>query len=463
MHKQIEREGFRLNYAIIKQYNNFVLRQFYKRFEVVGYEENMVFGSPLIMAGNHQNALIDALNMVGTTRVNRQPTFITRSDVFGNMMTPILYSWKMLPIYRERDNMPIEERMRKNEEIFGVTVRRLSLNESVLIFPEGNHNRKLRIRALQKGFARMAFKAEEQNDFKLGTLVVPVGLNYSDHLKFQGDMLINIGEPIPVANYIELYKEKPGKALIAIRNDLRTAMRKTVLDIRNDEYYDLIKDLAKMAGPELAQKQHGTGFSLRQQFDLSKQVIAGMDEKIAREDADLPELQAQMLEYQETLKELRIRDHTVLTAPNSLIGQFFQAILLLLGLPLHLYGVINNYLPYKLAEQLAVKNFKDDHFHTSIMMASSMVIYPLFAFLQTGIVWGVLGDWKIALAYLVSVPFSGKFSIFYSEQVKKWWSRVKFNSLLRKKNLQALKIRDLRKKFTQLAESLTTKRKKVTT
>lgn len=463
MHKQIEREGFRLNYAIIKQYNNFILRQFYKRFEVVGYEENMVYGVPIIMAGNHQNALIDALNMVGATRINRQPTFITRSDVFGHFMTPILYSWKMLPIYRERDNMPLEERLKKNDEIFDITVRRLSLNESVLIFPEGNHNRKLRIRNLQKGFARMAFKAEEQNDFNLGTLVVPVGLNYSDHLKFQGDMLINIGEPIPVADYIEKYKENPGKALIAIRNDLRTAMRKTVIDIRNDEYYDLIKNLIEMTAPELAREEHGPGFTLSQQFQISKRIIAEMDQKIEREDADLPELKEHMQGYQQTLKDLKIRDHTVLNAPNSFVGQILQALLLLMGLPLHLFGVLSNYLPYKLAEQLAVKNFKDDHFHTSIMMASSMIIYPLFAFINTGIVWGIFGDWRIALGYLISIPFSGKFAIYYSEQVKKWWSRVKFNSLLRKKDQQALKIKDLRKDFSKLAKSLTTKREKVTT
>lgn len=463
MHKQIEKEGFRVNYAIVKQYNNFVLRQFYKRFEVVGYEENMVYGVPLILAGNHQNALIDALNMVGATRVNRQPTFITRSDVFGHFMTPILYSWKMLPIYRERDNMPVEERFKKNEEIFDVTVGRLSLNESVLIFPEGNHNRKLRIRNLQKGFARMAFKAEEQNDFKLGTLVVPMGLNYSDHLKFQGDMLINIGKPIPVENYIEQYKVNPGKALIAIRNDLRKAMRETVIDIRNDEYYDLIKGLSEIASPELAAEKHGPGFSLRQKFDISKQIIAGMDEKIERADADLPEWKENMQKYLESLKELKIRDHTVSKAPQSLLGQLIQAILLLLGLPFHLYGVLCNYLPYKLAEQLAVRNFKDDHFHTSIMMASSMVIYPLFAFLQTGIVWGIFGDWQIALGYLFSIPFSGKFAIYYSEQIKKWWSRVKFNSLLRKKDQQALKIKDLRNDFAKLAKSLTTKREKVTT
>lgn len=309
----------------------------------------------------------------------------------------------------------------------------------------------------------MAFKAEEQNDFKLGTLVVPMGLNYSDHLKFQADMLIICGEPIPVANYIDLYKENPGKALISIRNDLRNAMRETVLDIRNEEYYDLIKALAEMLSYEYVQEYHGSGFSLHQKFLLSKQVIAAMEEKIAQEDADLPALKEQMQTYQAALKKWRIRDHTVLHAPHSLFMQFIQGLLLVLGAPLHIYGVINNYLPYKLAEQLAIKNFKDDHFHTSIMMASSMLIYPFFAFLQSSIVWAVSGDWRIALAYLISVPFSGKFAIYFSEQVKKWWSRIKFNSLLRKKDEQALKIRDLRNRFSKLGKSLTRKREKVTT
>lgn len=463
MHKQIAREGFRRNYAVVKGYNNFILRQFYSRFEVQDYDKNMVPGAPIIMAGNHQNALIDALNMVGSTKINRQPTFITRSDVFGHALTGALYSLKLLPIYRERDNMPIEERIKKNEEIFNITVHRLSLKECVLIFPEGNHNRKLRIRNLQKGFARMAFKAEEENNFELGTLIVPMGLNYRDHLKFHSDFLIIYGEPIPVANYIEQYKENPGKALITIRNDLRAAMRKIVWDIQNDEYYELIRDFTRIAAPELAKKEHGSNFRLLDQFHIGKDIIAALEAKAKEEDTKLPELKTQMEEYQASLKELKIRDHTVLNGPYSFGDRLMHCLGLIISSPLFLIGLIFNYIPYKLAEQIAIKNFKDDHFHTSIMMVSSMVLYPLIYLIQAGLVWGISGDWPIALAALIGMPFAGKFAIYFSEQVKKCWSKIKFTSLYKKGNKQALKIKDLRKSFSKIAESMTTKREKVTT
>ncbi|MEM6803576.1 MAG: 1-acyl-sn-glycerol-3-phosphate acyltransferase [Bacteroidota bacterium] len=463
MHKQIAREGFRRNYAVVKGYNNFVLRQFYKRFEVVDYEKNMPADTPVIMAGNHQNALIDALNMVGSTKLKHQPTFITRSDVFGHALTGALYSLKMLPIYRERDNMPIEERIKKNGEIFDITVRRLSLKEPVLIFPEGNHNRKLRIRNLQKGFARMAFQAEEQNDFKLGSLIVPMGLNYKDHKKFNSDMLIIYGEPIPVANYISLYKENQSKALITIRNDLRKAMRKLVIDIQNEDYYEFTRHLVRMAGPELAGERLGEKYKLIDRFHIQKEIVAAMDLLIEKEDPDLPRLKSDMETYQAFLKEHKIRDHTVLKGPYGWGEIMGQVLLLLLSSPLYLLGLLSNYLPYKTAEQLAIKNFKDDHFHSSIMMASSMVIYPLFALLQTGLVWGISGNGKIALAFMAAIPFAGKFALYFSEQVKKCWSKIKFNKLLKSGEQQALKIKDLRTKFSKFARKLTTKREKVTT
>ena len=78
----------------------------------------------------------------------------------------------------------------------------------------------------------------------------------------------------------------------------------------------------------------------------------------------------------------------------------------------------------------------------------------LFYLIQFGIVWGLSGTFLIALVYLITLPFSGKFAIGYSERFKKWWARLRYNRLLSAKNPKLLQLIEMRKSLKEMVKDV---------
>jgi hypothetical protein len=124
--------------------------------------------------------------------------FLTRASAFKNPIANfLLRSIKMLPIYRIRDGL---DSISKNQEIFETCFEIFNQNESILIFPEGNHGFPRRVRILSKGFTRIAFGFLDKYPEK-ELWIVPIGLNYSDILKPFEKVTIIYGKPILVNAY----------------------------------------------------------------------------------------------------------------------------------------------------------------------------------------------------------------------------------------------------------------------
>lgn len=445
----MDKGRFSIVYHLVKKYATFGLRRYYRKYQIEGNVTNIEKGVPIIFAPNHQNALIDPINVATSTKRDRQPSFLTRSDVFVPAALPIFNAFKMMPIYRQRDGV---DSLEKNKQIFEECVNRLSHNESFIIFPEGNHGRPRKLRPLKKGAARIAFQAAEKNNFDFSLQIVPVGLNYNQHKKYHNDMLVVFGEPIHLKDYYEQYHENPGKAILQLTKDLRKHTSKYMLHIMNSEHYDTINGLRTILSSDVVTAHSRDLNNLNDHLISQKEIIAVLESKAESDSEALQSLGSKVSEYWDSLKKLRFRDHVIAKGPYSFGMQLIQSIGILLGMPLHLYGVINNYHIYKIAEQVTLKIFKDDHFHSSIMYASSLVLYPLFYLIQFSIVWG-LTDIRIALAYLLTLPFSGEFAIWYSEQAKKWWSRWRYWKMNRSGHPVLMKLKALRQEFAQTVQA----------
>lgn len=440
-------------YETLKKLITFSIRRFYGKVSIDGYRENVPVGEPVIFVGNHQNALIDALNIVCSTGSNHQPSFLTRSDVFTSATGKILYSFKMLPIYRQRDGV---DTLKLNEQIFQECVNRLSKKDSLIIFAEGNHNRQLRIRPLKKGAARIAFMAEEANDMNLGIKFVPVGLNYKDHIKFRSDFYIRFGKPIAISDFYESYQKNPQRTLITITQQLRERMKEEVIHIPNRDHYEAIEGMQRLFAPEMAKKMGLNPAKAKDEFVAAKKIVDILEEKFTEPGEKELAISEKVIFYLDGLKKLRMRDHVFARAPYSPFGLILTALGLLALLPVHLYGVINNYIPYKIPEVLALRLFRDDHFHSSIKAAVATFIFPIFYLLQTAIVWGFT-DWKTALIYLISISLAGRFAIWYSNSVKKWHSRWRFMNLNRKGDQLLSSVRQAREEFIGYLREVTDK------
>ncbi len=206
---------------------------FYFKKILISGTENIPKNKAILFVANHQNALIDPLLLGAVTP--RELNFLTRADIFNKpLIKAILSSVNMLPIYRIKDGLT---NLSKNEEVFQKCYEILDKNGTVLIFPEGNHNIKRRLRVLSKGFTRIIIGSLQKNP-DLEIVVLPIGINYTNAKKFASSVHLVYGEPIPVN------KQHRDAALngasSGLKNEVSEALKKLITHIENLEHHDKI-------------------------------------------------------------------------------------------------------------------------------------------------------------------------------------------------------------------------------
>lgn len=216
-------------YWVLKHIIQLGLHCYHRKIRVYGLE-NIPKDKPVLFLPNHQNALIDVLLIA--VDCNRKPYFLARSDIFGGSMLDILFKYvRMIPIYRIRDG---RSTLSKNDAIFNNCARVLGRGEAIVMFPEGNHSLKRRVRPLSKGFTRVLFRAAELSP-KLDIQIIPVGVNYSNAQKFPSSAAVYFGEPI---SFQKLYdKEDLPESAVRIRNMVAMSLKTLTTHISSEENY----------------------------------------------------------------------------------------------------------------------------------------------------------------------------------------------------------------------------------
>lgn len=235
-----------------------MLQLYFYKIKVEGIE-NIPKGVPLLITPNHQNALIDPL-LVGT-HMPIPIHYLTRSDVFKWWIKSFLNKLNMMPIYRIRDGYA---KLSLNDAVFASCREVFNERGSVLMFPEGNHGKEYFLRPLTKGAARLALQSYEEVAEDL--MILPVGLNYFEHRKPNSVVLIKFGGPVTVADYAQQYKKNPAKGLIAMRDAIAEAMKKTLVIPEETDDYQQKKELM------FQQKNEHLSFSELKALNFSESI-----------------------------------------------------------------------------------------------------------------------------------------------------------------------------------------------
>ena len=142
------------------------------RFYHVGRVGPPIPRGPVLVIANHPNSLMDALVILKVAGRRVRP--LAKAPLFDQaLIGHVLKGLHALPVYRQQDYPGETER---NEDTFRAAIEALGLGEAVLIFPEGVSHSEPRLAPLKTGAARIALRAEQAADWKLGLKVVPVGL-----------------------------------------------------------------------------------------------------------------------------------------------------------------------------------------------------------------------------------------------------------------------------------------------
>ncbi len=411
-----------LKYWLTQRYVNLAYRLYYGRFESVN-RSVIPHNIPVILAPNHQNALMDALVFVYDS--GYQPVFLARADIFkGKWVIRFLTFLNIMPVFRMRDGI---DNVRRNDEVFERSLKvLLNKHNPLCLFPEGNHGDKRRLRPLVKGIFRIALMAQDVYRDQCGVKIIPVGLDYGDYQKFRSSMFVNYGSPIEVSEYYQHWKENPVNALNALRDRLADELKKLMIHISTDEYYNLYMNLRVVYNSSMRNRLGINDASLAARFIADKRMIEILDNHLKKAPKDIMSLNHYMEEYQSLLKQNNLRDWVIEKArfsPFLILAEFISIILLL---PVFVYGIIINILPYYIPVYIAQKKAEDPQFVSTIKFVSSLILFPVMYLLWLIPAFIVIPDIWLKLAFLLSMPLSGYAAFKYYIFFKKTWAKVRF-------------------------------------
>ena len=388
-------------YAFLRHYVDFCLRLAYRKIRYVGLEKVPSDGA-VIYAPNHTNALMDALVILSMDR--KQKVFVARADIFKNpKVAKILRFLKIMPIMRIRDGM---DEVRKNTEIIHKSVDVLLDKVPFCILPEGRHQAKHSLLPLSKGIFRIALEAEEIMDGRLPLYIVPVGLEYGNFFRYRSTVLIQVGDPINVSQFI---KEHSGltqpEVMNLMKDDLTERMKDVILYIPNDEYYDATLDTCAAvinSQVDAWRKEHPQErrHALTTRFAANKMTLGQIARLQTSEPRQAAELLGRAADIHREREERGISLGSVIKK-HPFWSRLFQLLVLIVTLPYTIpAGVLT--LPVTGLSAFLFSKMKDRAFYNSIRFVVTLVLWPLLLIIYAIVLYCTL-PWEWALGLSIAL------------------------------------------------------------
>ena len=411
--------------VLLKKWIQLALLVYFRRIKVVG-RENIPKGRPIIFAPNHQYAFMDALLIVLVTR--KIPYFLVRADIFKrSFFSFLLRTLKMMPVYSQRDSVDV---ISKNEETFSRCVDILKRGKHLTIFPEGNHSKIRKIRPIRKGLLRIGFRTINEDPESKNLVIIPVGINYDDHSRFQSDIFIKFGEPITLEDYNNLYKENQPKAFSDVSAEIYDDLVDLTVNIQHTESYKFYESVLKIYTPHFMRRIKLKYRNLLERFVAYKKIIAGLDEWKENDPKEFKAFETKNNKF--FRQQIRSEFDPVCLGNffDSRLQRFFNYLLLIIFWPIYMYGLLNNLLAISLPYFIGKAAVKDDHFLSSVKLAIGLLSFPVTYIIQAIIFYQFFPDGWYLLLYIISIIVTGILAKIYQNWIHKFWEMFKIRLLM---------------------------------
>jgi len=363
---------------------------------------------------------MDALAVLAIDR--QEKVFVARADVFKNpTILKLLTFLKMLPINRKRDGM---ESLAKNEEINHIVVDVLRDKVPFCILPEGTHRPMHSLLPLQKGLFRIALQANDTFGDKMPLYIVPVGITYGHFFRYRSSLLVQIGEPINVTQFVKEHPELSiPQQINSLRNTLTDRLKKVILYIPDDANYNAILALAQLYGNEQHQRLGLTKNSIFNRFTSAQETIQSVTSFIKSKTEETQKILDMANDFSRERHARHIGIESVFK-PHirwSLIGKVF---LLLLGFPCFiLSSVVTS--PITILSIWLCSKFKDTAFHNTVRYLTALVLLPVLLLLE-GVTLFILFHWILGVLFTLLFIPSLFFLHEYVRLIRRFISDIKW-------------------------------------
>lgn len=438
-------------YQILKAILRLCLWAFYKELKVNGREKIPAKG-PMILAVNHPNSFMDPLIVARYTK--QRVGFLANSKIFKSPLAAKVFAYlHVIPIFRKQDLKPGE--VANNASSFRKCFEYLDKSGTIMIFPEGNSFNELKLRELKTGTARIALEWEAQRDFTGGMKIATIALNYYDPIRFNSKVVVNIDEPILVADYKELFAQDAFEAARQLTDDIAIRLGRQMVLTENQEQEAVMWRVKRIYGEHLMQ-QEGIANTAEGNFFVLKELGAAV-KYFSEHDANRYELVKDLSnQYFETIEQNKLREgffSNRFGAWNKFVLVLLNLIYIPLGLPVFLLGLILNYIPYVLPEKIAAKVTDEIEYRAGIMMVAGLITFGVFYTLELLLFhfWASPSSLQF-IEFALFLPFSGYLVLHYYTNLQRVVSVLRYLQLKRTNTSEIAMLKTLKTNIIDLCE-----------
>ncbi|HIA36180.1 MAG TPA: hypothetical protein EYM84_04500 [Flavobacteriales bacterium] len=409
-------------YFIVKHICKLAIKTFYGKISFRN-RKKIPKDVPLLLLANHTNAFMDSL--VLAVFMARKMKSLPKGIVFlGASKIKIWFFSQigMIPIFRAIEG---NEHLHRNEETFQNCFQVLKKKGCVQVFPEAICIPERRMKSAKKGTARIALGAEEAHEYALNTQVLFVGMNYEKAWSFKSKLFLNYSRPYDISSFCKLHQENKVSGLNALTKFIDIKIRPHVIHIDDKEDDDIVGQVEQIYKPQLFKDYRLKSENASHNFLLSREIANGINYLRMERPEQLLELRNKCIAYFDKLNVNKIEDTYIFKRPNIsyLLGKF---LFLSLGFPLHIYGLVNNYIPAKISKTIADKVVKKTDFYSSVTMLAGICSFMVFYLLNFSIVVFFSESLAVSLIYGATLILSGNFSTAYLSKLKAFKSMLRY-------------------------------------
>ena len=422
-------------YRLLHLITGIALRWFYRDVSVRHADRVPRDGTPLLLAVNHPNALVDAL-LIGWT-LPRRITITAKATLFENpLLGWFLRTAGVVPLRRasdERQRLAVTVRSThprpehvdraRNTEAFRAILERLEHGGAVLIFPEGKSHDESTLAPLRTGPARIALQAQREGRVR-SLVIVPIGLVFERKDTPRSRVLVDVGEALDVDRWMATMTGT--REVETLTEEIERRLRDVTLNYATADEAVRTRGLARVFASLLDEPRPvGADRSLEDEVELERR-LAQARQLLEREDTDSAlraragRLLDRVAAFEHTLLTERIAIDEVVIPIKRRHGARFVfrelAVLALAG-PIALWGRVNHWIPFRLARALGERDMTSRDQPAMRTILAGLVFVVLFYAIATAIVTRVAGG-LAAVAYLLSLPIAADVDLRFTERMR---------------------------------------------
>ena len=424
-------------YPVLRPLAKITLKLFFRKIYLTN-QERIPVGEPVLLVSNHPTTFTEPCILA--CFLDRPLYYLVRGDFFENpVFNRMLRDLHMIPIYRIKDGG--YKNLKNNFQTFKATNDWLNQNKTVMILAEGSAYYEKRLRVIRKGTARIAMGAIEKNP-EMDLHIVPVGVNYTDSIKFGSEVMINFGEPFLASDFFGKDKGPKGKAINQFTKKIRASMLEHIVTIdqpKDDWLFDRLLLLQRNDHYDTRSNvQINDVNPLKREKALSK-ALNQLDEY---EKVDLKEMAKP---YFKQLNDFELSDLWI----KQFKEKNYRTWKKLMARAGFFIGLIANGLPLQFMRYITNNIVIFNEFFGSVRIGASLGFFLAYYLILLAVLvsnWGILG-----FGAFVLFPLTGWFALKADQYLVKHRMKENWNKI---NDQQRKSIVDQRKKLIEQIQSI---------